>query len=300
MPTIAELRQMEPSFTTPVDIDALTAERVAAFKVDFPDWVGDANPGDPLHRLIRAGAQNTFVSTETADAKARSILLPWAFGNTLDAIAAATGTIKREGETEESLRLRIPVSFLGKPAAGTIAAVETAAYQASQDVLDVEFVPANNRVDGDVVILSGADPESGATAGTASAALLAAVQTAIEEQAQPLGAIYTAVAASIVSYTVTAALTYDSELFTESAVLASARARVYGYIESRYKLGLGVYVSGIVAALNAPVGADGNVAAAGALDSTVSQPSADLPPVSRTVYLCPQDDTNVMITATAI
>jgi len=299
MPTIAELRQTEPSFVTPVDVDALTTSRVAAFKQDFPDWTGDSNPGDPIHRLIRSGAQNTFVNSETADAKARSILLPWAFGNTLDAIASATGTTRRSGETDEELRLRIPVSFLGKPAAGTLAAVETAAYQASSDVLDVQFIEAANRVDGQVSILSGEDPEEGSLAGTASVSLISTVQTAEEGQAEPLGAVYTTISAVITAYTVEAVLRYDDDLFTEAAVLAAARSRLYGYIQSRYKLNVGVFLNGIQTALNAPVDAKGSVTAAGAVHTVITAPATDLAAVSGGAYLCPQDTTNVVLTAQA-
>lgn len=217
---------------------------------------------DPAFKILEVCAYREVLLRQRVNEAAQSVMLAYALGADLDQIAARYGVtrllITAEDltttpptpavyEGDEEFRNRTLLSLEGFTTAGSRGSYIFHALSASGDCKDVGL-PATPLVPGrvDVAILSrtgtGVPPQS----------TLDAVASALSaEDVRPLCDTVAVQAASVVNYTVQAALTlYPGS--AQAQVLAAAQSGVEALVLDCHKLGRDVTRSALFAALHVP------------------------------------------------
>lgn len=213
---------------------------------------------EPLAKLTQAFAYRALVQRQRVNDAARAVMVAYATGSDLDNLAANYNltrlTIRAADPTtipptpavmepDGDFRKRIPQAFEGLSVAGPTAAYEFFARSADGRVADAKAIsPSPACVT--VTVLSRVGD------GTAPADLLAAVSAALsDEDARPVADRVTVQSATIVNYQVVATLHYFPG--PESGpIRQAALARLQAYITTQHRIGRGVYLSAIDAALS--------------------------------------------------
>ncbi|ROO27876.1 baseplate assembly protein [Salinisphaera orenii] len=265
------------------------AALIALYPADAQDEIAATLEleSEPLVKQLEENAERELILRQRINEAALAVMLPYATGDDLDNIAArydvarlitreqdleADPPITREYETNSAFRERILLSLDGLSTAGPEAAYIFHARSASGQVLDAAAeAPRFEVVDRDadagtmtLAVLDDAgldDPQPGDIAisvlsrdgdGTADAALIEAVQTALSaEDVRPLNDNPRVRSAAIQPYEINATLYVfagpDSELIVEEA-----RAKAREYADTQHRLGYDVTLSGVYAALHRP------------------------------------------------
>jgi phage-related baseplate assembly protein len=208
----------------------------------------NASPADPAFRVALAGAFRELLVRQDANEQARGLVLAFAVGAQLDHLGATyyrhpdgSPVVRLVGEADDVYRARLQESPEGLSVAGPDGAYKFGARSAHPDVKDASvFSPAPVEVD--LTVLSGKGD------GTPSAVLLTTVAAYMEHR-RPLTDRLRVLPASVVRYSVTAALHLkqgpDPELVRQAAE-ASARA----YLDRQHRLKARVVESALHAALS--------------------------------------------------
>lgn len=235
-----------PDIIDPSDFETIKAAMIAkAIEEDatLADALGlESEPGV---KIIEVCAYRELLLRAAANDAGRQCMLAFASGANLINLAANNGVTPFDGESDDDLRARAAEAPDGFSVAGPKAAYEDIARNSSPLVADVQATsPAAGQVQ--VAVLS-TDPS-----GIASGDLLATVTAALTgDDVRPFTDDVSVVSAAIVTYPVTFTLYIASGLDT-ATVLAAAEAALAAYAASRRKIGRGVAVKGIDAALMAP------------------------------------------------
>lgn len=192
MPTIDLSQLPSPTIIEALDFETILAEvkavMVAAFPADQQSAVAAALglESEPLNIIAQAMAYRELLLRQRINEGAAACMLSHATGDDLDNIAAnldterlviteATDTADAVTESDEALRLRAQAAFEGMSVAGPSAAYEYFARSASGQVSDARATsPSPAEV---VVAVLSTEGD-----GTASAELLAAVASAVNDE----------------------------------------------------------------------------------------------------------------------
>lgn len=213
---------------------------------------------EPLTKLTQAYAYRALLQRQSINDAARAVMLAYAGGADLDNLAAnfnvyrlviraanptAIPPTPAIMESDSDFRKRTQQAFEGLSVAGPTAAYEFFARSADGKVADAKaFSPSPACVT--VTILS-RDGD-----GTADQVLLDKVAAALnDEDTRPVADRLTVQSASIVSYNVVATL-YCYPGPETAPIEQAANARLQAYINAQHRIGRGVYLSAIDAALS--------------------------------------------------
>lgn len=261
MPTIDLSQLPQPTIIEALDFETILIEvkavMVAAFPEDQQAAVAAALTleSEPLTIIAQAMTYRELLLRQRINEGAAACMLSHATGDDLDNIAAnldterlvitaATDTADAVTEGDEALRLRAQAAFEGMSVAGPSAAYEYFARSASGQVADARATsPSPAEV---VVAVLSTEGD-----GTASAALLAAVAAAVnDEEVRPLGDRVTVQSAEIVPYTIDATLYLYPGPESEPIINAAMASLQTFLADNDKKLGRDIVRSAISAALH--------------------------------------------------
>ncbi|EPZ4750254.1 baseplate assembly protein [Klebsiella quasipneumoniae] len=261
MPTIDLSQLPSPTIIEALDFETILADvkavMVAAFPEDQQAAVAAALTleSEPLTIIAQAMAYRELLLRQRINEGAAACMLSHATGDDLDNIAAnldterlviteATDTADALTESDEALRLRAQAAFEGMSVAGPSAAYEYFARSASGQVSDARATsPSPAEV---VVAVLSTEGD-----GTASAALLAAVAAAVnDEEVRPLGDRVTVQSAEIVPYAIDATLYLYPGPESEPIINAAMASLQTFLADNDKKIGRDIVRSAISAALH--------------------------------------------------
>ncbi|PKP99613.1 MAG: baseplate assembly protein [Alphaproteobacteria bacterium HGW-Alphaproteobacteria-13] len=260
-----------PQVVGQIDYAAILADLRADMLARYPGFSA-AVESDPVQKLLEVAAYREMMLRAEFNARAQGCLVAFATGGDLDNLGALLGAarlliqpgdplngIAAAYESDADFRRRIILAPEGYSVAGPAGAYVFHALSADGEVLDAS---ATSPSPGEVVVTvlaRGGD-------GTASPALLTAVETAVSaEDVRPLTDHVTVQAATIVPYAIEAVI----ETFAgpdSLIVLAEAEARLAATIAASRRLGRDIVRSGIFAALHVE----------GVSQVTLTSPAADV------------------------
>lgn len=267
---------------TPIDLSRLPAPNVVE-SLDFDDIL-EAMTADLLDRypqfsafvesepgvkLLEVCAYRELLVRQRVNDAARSVMLAFASGTDLDNLAALLGVERQADETDANLRARTQLALEGLSTAGPVGAYEYHARSAHGDVKDVNISsPSAGEV---LVTVLGTDGD-----GTPPQAVLDAVQSALDDETvRPLCDGVSVEAAGIVSFSIEATLhLYDGPGSAEARKAAESAAQEY--VDDAHKLGRGVTLSAIYAALHV----------SGVQRVTLTSPSSDIDVTDQQAAYC--------------
>lgn len=262
-----------PDIVEALDYEAILAAMLADLQARDPVFNALVE-SDPAYKILEVAAYREVLLRQRVNDAAKGVMLAYAIGADLDQIGAnfnlsrlvidegdatAVPPVDPTLEGDEDFRNRIQLALEGITTAGSEGSYVFHGLSADGDVKDIQAV---SPTPGDVTVYVLSRTGTGA----ASAGLIAAVNAALNaEDVRPLTDNVTVQSASIVGYTVVAALTMypgpDSEVVRQSALDA-----VTAYVESVRRIGYDVTLSGLYAALHQP----------GVQKVTLTQPTADI------------------------
>lgn len=261
MPTIDLSQLPSPTIIEVLDFETILIEvkavMVAAFPEDQQAAVAAALTleSEPLTIIAQAMTYRELLLRQRINEGAAACMLSHATGDDLDNIAAnldterlvitaATDTADAVTEGDEALRLRAQAAFEGMSVAGPSAAYEYFARSASGQVSDARATsPSPAEV---VVAVLSTEGD-----GTASAALLAAVAAAVnDEEVRPLGDRVTVQSAEIVEYDIDATLYLYPGPESEPIINAAMASLKAFLADNDKKIGRDIVRSAISAALH--------------------------------------------------
>ncbi|HHT7471861.1 TPA: baseplate assembly protein [Raoultella planticola] len=261
MSTIDLSQLPSPTIIEALDFETILADvkavMVAAFPEDQQAAVAAALTleSEPLTIIAQAMTYRELLLRQRINEGAAACMLSHATGDDLDNIAAnldterlvitaATDTADAVTEGDEALRLRAQAAFEGMSVAGPSAAYEYFARSASGQVSDAR---ATSPSPAEVVIAVLSTEGDG----TASAALLAAVAAAVnDEEVRPLGDRVTVQSAEIVEYDIDATLYLYPGPESEPIINAAMASLKAFLADNDKKIGRDIVRSAISAALH--------------------------------------------------
>lgn len=261
MPTIDLSQLPSPTIIEALDFETILADVKAVMVAAFPDDQQSAVAAamtlesEPLTIIAQAMTYRELLLRQRINEGAAACMLSHATGDDLDNIAAnldterlvitaATDTADAVTEGDETLRLRAQAAFEGMSVAGPSAAYEYFARSASGQVSDARATsPSPAEV---VVAVLSTEGD-----GTASAALLAAVAAAVnDEEVRPLGDRVTVQSAEIVPYMIDATLYLYPGPESEPIINAAMASLQTFFADNDKKIGRDIVRSAISAALH--------------------------------------------------
>ncbi|HBT0541375.1 TPA: baseplate assembly protein [Klebsiella pneumoniae] len=261
MPTIDLSQLPSPTIIEALDFETILADVKAVMVASFPEDQQAAVAAaltlesEPLTIIAQAMAYRELLLRQRINEGAAACMLSHATGDDLDNIAAnldterlvitaATDTADAVTEGDEALRLRAQAAFEGMSVAGPSAAYEYFARSASGQVSDARATsPSPAEV---VVAVLSTEGD-----GTASAALLAAVAAAVnDEEVRPLGDRVTVQSAEIVEYDIDATLYLYPGPESEPIINAAMASLKAFLADNDKKIGRDIVRSAISAALH--------------------------------------------------
>lgn len=261
MPTIDLSQLPSPTIIEELDFETILADVKAVMVAAFPEYQQAAVAAaltlesEPLTIIAQAMAYRELLLRQRINEGAAACMLSHATGDDLDNIAAnldterlviteATDTSDAVTEGDEALRLRAQAAFEGMSVAGPSAAYEYFARSASGQVSDARATsPSPAEV---VVAVLSTEGD-----GTASAALLAAVAAAVnDEEVRPLGDRVTVQSAEIVEYDIDATLYLYPGPESEPIINAAMASLKAFLADNDKKIGRDIVRSAISAALH--------------------------------------------------
>ncbi len=210
----------------------------------WPEFSSDVE-SEPVLILMQAMAEHYFVKMQEWNDGVRGLMLASAQKADLEGIAAAMGTARLPGETDDALRRRAQLAWGALSNAGTRDAYLYHASSAHEDVADVQVIsPAPGQVE---ISVLGAEGD-----GSPSEDVLSAVRAAVtRSDVRALCDTVTVRAAEIVPYALTAVLRVaqgpDPDVVGKAAEASALKA-----VTDAHCLQGGVILSALYAALHQP------------------------------------------------
>ncbi|MGR3484070.1 MAG: baseplate assembly protein [Paracoccaceae bacterium] len=246
-----------PEVIAQLDFEAIFAGARADLVARHPEAAEVlALESEPLVKLLQAGAYRELLVRAAANDQARGCMLAYAWGGTLDHLAALLGVARLTIdpgdpgavppvppvlEADDDLRRRAQLAPEAMTPRGTAGMYRARALGADGGVRDAEVVPG---LPGQVIVhVLGRDGD-----GTPAQAVLDAVAAALED-GRVLGDVVTVQGAAILPYAVAAELTLAPGP-AEGLVLDAARAGLRAYRDRVHALGHDVTISALHAALH--------------------------------------------------
>lgn len=260
-----------PDLIETLDAELILAEMVAQLQAIAPEFTGLVE-SDPAMKVLQICAFRELLIRQRVNEAAKGCMVAFARGGALDHLGALFGVVRLElapaevetgvaavMEADDDYRRRIVLGPEGFSVAGPASAYIYHALSADPDVLDVSVVSPDP---GEVLItvLSRNSP------GTAPPELVATVEAAVSAyDVRPMTDQVTVQSATIVDFTVEAVLEVSPGP-DSSVVLTKALSNLAVYAERAHRLGIGVSLSGLYAALHVE----------GVVRVNLATPSADI------------------------
>lgn len=249
-----------PDAIEALDAETILAAMVADFAARYPaaaDVIDLAS--EPVVKLLEVVTARELSLRARINDAYRAVIIATAEGADLDNLLAdrniarlvidpgdpgAVPAVPPTYESDTDFRYRGLLALDGLSTAGPRAGYERHALGADGDVKDVEVLsPAPSEITVTVLARSGD--------GTPSAGVLAAVEAAVSaDTVRPLGDRVTVLAATVVTYNVTASLSLTEGSPDAAVVKAAAEAAIAAYGAEQNRVGAGVSVSGLYKALH--------------------------------------------------
>ena len=260
--TTIDLTAIEPpDVVEALDFEDIYLELVEHFKGIYPDWSA-ALESDPVVKLLELAAYREVRFRARVNDAARSVMLAFATGTTLEHLAALFG-IRRlaftpvdldsngQGnkaeirEKDDDLRTRTQLAPQGYSVAGPEGAYRSHALNADGRVLSVSVVsPLPCEI---VVTILSREGD-----GTASDELVGIVTKALRaDDVRPLSEKVTVRSAEVIRYRIRAKLKFFAGP-DRSVVLAESRKRTQQYADDMHRLDMEVTTDGLHAAIRVP------------------------------------------------
>ncbi|MGQ7939079.1 baseplate assembly protein [Paraburkholderia sp. D1E] len=252
--TTIDLTAIEPpDVVEMLDFEDIYQDLIEHYKGIYPDWTA-ALESDPVVKLIELAAYREVRFRARVNDAARSVMLAFATGTTLEHVAALFG-IKRLAikptdpeasdelkEKDDDLRSRTQLAPQGYSVAGPEGAYRSHALNADGRVLSVSVIsPAPCEI---VVTILSREGD-----GTASDELVGIVTRALRaEDVRPLAEKVTVRGAEIIRYRIRATLKFFAGP-DRSVVLAESRKRVQQYADDMHRMDMEVTPDGLYAAI---------------------------------------------------
>lgn len=247
-----------PDVISRVDFEAILSE----FKAKLPEFISDEQTradviavlsapieGDLIEALLQTFAYFYMTKLAEENDKAKAVMLPYAYGSTLDVLAYNLyGTSRLEGESDAALRERAMLSWEALSTAGPYGAYTFHAKSAHPRVKDVAVLgPESGLVQpGEVKVVILSDAANGVPAPSVIDAVSAYLN---DGERRPLTDKVIVAPAEILSYTIEATLEIGAGRdFT--SIKSAASAKLAAYIKERHIIGGTVPLSGVMAALH--------------------------------------------------
>lgn len=236
-----------PNVVQPLDFEAelqrlkaIVREEMAGVEPEIDTIL--ALESEPLVKVLQRIAYENMAMQARINDSAHACMLAYAQGEDLEVFAANNDVEKLPGETDAQLRRRTQMAFEGLTVAGSKGSYIFHALSADPRVQDaMPITPTGGTVR--VVVLS--------TEGDGSAAqeLLDKVYAALSpDDVRPMNDTVEIVSAEVIPFEVIAQLrAYPGP--TQASVLERALASLNAYLASCRKLGYGISISGLAAAL---------------------------------------------------
>lgn len=263
-----------PDIVETIDFETILAVLVAEYQTLNPDW--DATiESDPVLKLLQVCTTREVHLRQRTNDATKGVMLAYAKGSDLDHLGALFGVqrqivtpadleasppVEAVMESDDRLRQRIQLALESYTTAGSVGAYTFHAMSADASVKDVHVSsPTAGTVEISVLSVEGD--------GTPSGDLLNSVTLATTaEDVRPLCDKVLITAPSIISYDITAELTfYDGP--DQEVVRAAAQAAAEQYAADHHRLGHDITLSGLFHALHQT----------GVQNVTLTSPAADIP-----------------------
>ncbi|MEE9683308.1 baseplate assembly protein [Lelliottia amnigena] len=265
MATIVDLSQLAaPDVVETLDYETILTERKATLVSLYPADQQEAVArtlmleSEPIVKLLQENAYREVIWRQRVNEAARAVMLAYAAGADLDQLGA-NSSVERlvitpadettlpptpaVMESDTDYRLRIQQAPEGLSTAGSSGAYQFHGRSADGRVADISVISPEPAC----VTVSVLSRENN---GTASDELLAVVRAALnDEDVRPVADRVTVQSATIVDYTIDAAL-YLYPGPESEPVLSAAKAKLQTYISAQHRLGRDIRKSAIYAALH--------------------------------------------------
>ena len=262
---IVDLSQLAaPDVVEELDYETILAERKATFVSLHPEEQQEAVArtltleSEPIVKQLEESAYREVIWRQRVNEAARAVVLAYATGADLDQLGANSGVARlvitpadestlpptpAVMESDTDYRLRIQQAPEGLSTAGSTGAYQFHGRSADGRVADISVIsPAPACVT--VSVLSRENN------GVASDELLAIVRNALnDEDVRPVADRVTVQSASVIDYTIDAAL-YLYPGPESEPVLSAAKTKLKAYITAQHRLGRDIRKSAIYAALH--------------------------------------------------
>jgi len=265
MATIVDLSQLAaPDVVEELDYETILSERKATFVSLYPADQQEAVArtltleSEPIVKQLQESAYREVILRQRVNEAARAVMLAYAAGADLDQLGA-NSSVERlvitpadettlpptpaVMESDTDYRLRIQQAPEGLSTAGSTGAYQFHGRSADGRVADISVISPEPAC----VTVSVLSRENN---GVASDALLAVVRAALnDEDVRPVADRVTVQSASVVDYTIDAAL-YLYPGPESEPVLSAAKTKLQTYITAQHRLGRDIRKSAIYAALH--------------------------------------------------
>lgn len=265
MATIVDLSQLAaPDVVEELDYETILSERKATLVSLYPADQQEAVArtltleSEPIVKLLQENAYREVIWRQRVNEAARAVMLAYAAGADLDQLGA-NSSVERlvitpadettlpptpaVMESDTDYRLRIQQAPEGLSTAGSTGAYQFHGRSADGRVADISVISPEPAC----VTVSVLSRENN---GAASDELLAVVRAALnDEDVRPVADRVTVQSATIVDYTIDAAL-YLYPGPESEPVLSAAKAKLQTYISAQHRLGRDIRKSAIYAALH--------------------------------------------------
>ncbi|MFN1127497.1 baseplate assembly protein [Lelliottia nimipressuralis] len=262
---IVDLNQLAaPDVVEELDFETILTERKATLVSLYPEDQQEAVArtltleSEPIVKLLQENAYREVIWRQRVNESARAVMLAYAAGHDLDNLGANYNVERlvitpadettlpptpAVMESDTDYRLRIQQAFEGMSVAGSTGAYQFHGRSADGRVADISVISPEPAC----VTVSVLSRE---TNGAASDELLAVVRAALnDEDVRPVADRVTVQSATIVDYTIDAAL-YLYPGPESEPVLSAAKAKLQTYISAQHRLGRDIRKSAIYAALH--------------------------------------------------
>lgn len=256
--SVIDLSQLPaPTVVESLDYETIRAALIASAQELLPTWDATVE-SDPAVKVLEVAAYRELLIRQQFNERALQCLLAYAKGSNLEHLGALLGVTRLDGEDDTALLYRIQLAPDAFSVAGPESAYEYLALSADSTIADASVTSPSPGVV--LVSLLSASGD-----GTASAQQIANVEAALAG-ARPLTDQVIVQSATIVPYTITAAITvFDGP--DGDVVLANAQAGAQAFVAAARKIGRDINRANIFAA----------IAVAGVSNAALSSPAADMP-----------------------
>lgn len=234
-----------PSVIEPLDFETILAAIMADFRGRYPEFDAFVE-SDPALKLLEVAAYREMLMRWRINEAAKSVMLAFAKGSSLDHLVALAGVGRAAGESNERLLQRFRLSLEALSVAGPRGAYEFHALSADPRI---RSVTVTTPMPGDVhlVVLGGDEADA-----LPDAALVARVLAALStELVRPLTDTVTVIAARNICYQVVVTI-FVGEGPDRSIVRDASEAAVRAYLLAQHRVGGVVYKTAVEAAAHVP------------------------------------------------